>query len=57
MSKYELRGKDRHKVIPSAALRFLLQGSRARYRCANEDSSAKTVESNSISYMSYSRGA
>jgi len=25
MSKYELRGKDRYKVIPSAALRFLLE--------------------------------
>jgi pimeloyl-ACP methyl ester carboxylesterase len=25
MSKYELRGKDRYRVIPSAALRFLLE--------------------------------
>ena len=25
MSKYELRGKDRYKVIPSSALRFLLE--------------------------------
>ena len=27
MSKYELRGKDRYKVIPSASLRFLLENS------------------------------
>jgi hypothetical protein len=27
MSKYELRGKQRYKVIPSAALRFLLENS------------------------------